>query len=267
MVHPRISVTTISSWNWSVEQDIAFLKSEGVSAMGVPTTKLTERRDEEVAAISASGLTVTSVSAGAGGSLLETEEGALAALKPSIDLTRSIGANSLYFLTGATPLRMSTDEAFAALARCIPATLAYAKEQGVRLSIEHNSVSSREIGFVHTVAGAARLCRETGLNICLELQNCWYEDDLPRLFRENMDIITIVQVSDFLIGDPLKFHRRVPGDGSMPLDWLLGDLLEAGYGGMFEIEVLGPTIEEEGYESAIRRSVGWLDERLTRWGV
>ncbi|MCB2047648.1 MAG: sugar phosphate isomerase/epimerase [Novosphingobium sp.] len=260
-------MTTISSWNWSVEQDIAFFKSEGIAAMGVPTTKITGRRDEEVAAIAASGLTVTSVSAGADNGLLETEQGALATLKPSIDLTRSMGASSLYFLTGATPLRMATDEAFAALARCISAALAYAKEQGVRLSIENNSVSSREIGFVHTVAGAARLCRETGLGICLELQNCWYEDDLPRLFRDNMDLITMVQVSDFLIGDPLKFHRRVPGDGSMPLEWLMGQLLDAGYDGIFEIEVLGPAIEEEGYESAIRRSVGWLDERLTRWGV
>lgn len=266
MAHPRISVTTISSWSWTVEQDIAFLRQEGIGAMGVPTTKLAERRDEAIAAIAASGLALTSVSAGAG-SLIESEAQTLAALKPSIDAARAMGAASLYFLTGPTPPQMATDEAFAAFLRCIPATLAYANEQGIALSIEHNSVSSREIGFVHTVAGAARLCREAGLGICLELQNCWYEDDLPRHFRDNLDLVTIVQVSDFLVGEQLKMNRRVPGDGSMPLEWLIGQLLDAGYTGFFEIEVVGPAIEQEGYEGAIRRSVEWLDGRLVRWGV
>ena len=36
---------------------------------------------------------------------------------------------------------------------------------------------------------------------------------------------------------------------------------------MFEIETLGPSIEEEGYASALRRSVEWLDDRLVTWGV
>jgi sugar phosphate isomerase/epimerase len=265
-VHPRISVTTISSWSWSVEEDIAFLKQEGITAMGVPTTKLAERSDEALAAIAASGLTITALAAGAG-SLVDSEEQTLAALAPAIDMTLAAGARSMYFLTGPTPHRMATDEAFAAFARCIPATLAYARDKGVTLSIEHNSVSSREIGFVHTLAGAAHLCRETGLGICLELQNCWYEPDLPRLFAENLDLITIAQVSDFLVGEPLRNHRRVPGDGSMPLEWLIARLIDAGYTGMFEIEVLGPAIEAEGYASAIRRSVDWLNQRLVSWGV
>ena len=62
-------------------------------------------------------------------------------------------------------------------------------------------------------------------------------------------------------------NRRVPGDGDMPLTWLIEQLLEAGYGGVFEIEVIGPHIEAEGYASAIRRSVHWLNETLVRLGA
>ena len=77
----------------------------------------------------------------------------------------------------------------------------------------------------------------------------------------------MVQVSDFMVGEPLMYNRRVPGDGSMPLEWMLERLLDAGYMGDFDLELLGPAIEKEGYPSAIRRSVDWLSERLRSWGV
>lgn len=267
LVHPRISVTTISSWNWSVEQDIAFFKQEGIGAMGVPTTKFGANREADIAALAASGLRFTALSGGTSGGMIASEDAALEELSDTIDLAHELGAPSVYFLTGPTLPRMATDDAIAALIACMPKVNAYAQARGVRLAIEHNSVSSRAIGFVHTVAGVAEIARAADVDICLELQNCWYEPGLPRLFRDNADRFCVVQVSDFLIDEPLRNNRRVPGDGSMPLDWLVGEVLDAGYKGYFEIEVLGPAIEAEGYESANRRSVDWLSERLVKWGA
>ena len=65
----------------------------------------------------------------------------------------------------------------------------------------------------------------------------------------------------------MRLNRRVPGDGSIPLIWLIEQLLEAGYQGLFEIEILGPRIEEEGYAAAIRRSAEWLSNLLDRLGA
>jgi sugar phosphate isomerase/epimerase len=76
-----------------------------------------------------------------------------------------------------------------------------------------------------------------------------------------------VQVSDYKVGEPLRLNRRVPGDGDMPLEWLIGQLLDAGYKGLFELETLGPQIEDEGYPSSIRRGVTWLSDRLANWGA
>jgi sugar phosphate isomerase/epimerase len=59
----------------------------------------------------------------------------------------------------------------------------------------------------------------------------------------------------------------VPGDGSMPLAWMIRQLLEAGYHGLFEIEVIGPSIEAEGPEEALRRSVEWLSDLLKEYGA
>ncbi len=44
-------------------------------------------------------------------------------------------------------------------------------------------------------------------------------------------------------------------------------LLDAGYRGMFELEIIGPDIEAEGYEPAITRSMDWLSGCLERLGV
>lgn len=266
-VHPRISVTTISTWSWDVEQDIAFFLAESIPAMGVPMTKFGEAIDADVEALRASGIPVTAVSGAASESLVESGETTLAALMPGIDVTQQLNSSSFYFVTGPTPPQMPTDHAYAGLIRCLPQAVSYARDKGVRLAIEHNSISSREIGFVHSVAGVAEIARQTDIDICLELQNCWFEPDLPKLFRENVDHFCVVQVSDYLVGEAIKFNRRVPGDGSMPLEWMIGELLDAGYKGYFEIELLGPAIEAEGYAPAIHRSIDWLSERFARWGV
>ena len=48
---------------------------------------------------------------------------------------------------------------------------------------------------------------------------------------------------------------------------MIEQLLDAGYQGLFDIEVLGPHIEAEGYAAAIRRSADWLSDLLKRCGA
>ena len=69
------------------------------------------------------------------------------------------------------------------------------------------------------------------------------------------DVIRLVQVSDFKVGTIASSQRLVPGDGDIPLSKRFEALAGAGYAGAFEIEMVGPRIESEGYESAIRRAV------------
>ena len=41
----------------------------------------------------------------------------------------------------------------------------------------------------------------------------------------------------------------------IPLRRILSDIITAGYDGVFDLELIGPRIEEEGYERAIRRAI------------
>jgi sugar phosphate isomerase/epimerase len=61
--------------------------------------------------------------------------------------------------------------------------------------------------------------------------------------------------------------RLVPGDGAIPLERLLAQLLDAGYPGPFDLELLGPEIDREGPDAALRRGADWLRAALARLGA
>jgi len=266
-MHPRISLNTISSLRWPLDDDLAMLDRLEAPHFGFPLLKIGSEIEAGIDRIRNSGRSVSCVAASTAAASLLTEEDALGVLAPAIDVADALNSPLCYFTSGTTPDGMSTDQACEALASALPPSIDYARSKGVRLAIENNSVTNRSLGFVHTLVDTIRVCEQTGLQICLELQNCWYEQDLPRLFREHVSLFGIVQVSDFRVGEDLRLNRRVLGDGSMPLVWMIEALLEAGYEGLFDIEVIGPCIDREGPESALRRSAEWLSERLEELGV
>jgi sugar phosphate isomerase/epimerase len=266
-MHPRISINTISSLAWPLADDLALLERLGARRFGFPLLKIEDDIASGVAAIRSAGLEVVCVAASTADASLLDSDSALEILKPAIDVAHELGSPLCYFTSGTTPERMTTDDACAALVSALTASVRYAAERGVSLAVENNSITTRKIGFVHTLLDAVRVAEEADIQVCLELQNCWYERDLSRLFRLHVSRLALVQVSDFRVGEALRLNRRVPGDGSMPLEWMIEQLLEAGYEGPFDIEVIGPSIDAEGPEAALRRSVDWLSERLTALGV
>lgn len=271
-IHPRISVSGISALRGSLEQDIAILNRKGVGALGVLYGKAEADPAAALALLRASNLEFSCVTASCQGANLiapadDLGSPALRVLKPSIDFAAALGGRPCYFTAGVTPPRMPTDDAFDALVAALPPVLAYGEEMGVPLALEHSNVSLRDNGFVNSLRDTIELSELTGIGVCLELQNCWTERHLPELFRTHVDRFLVVQVSDYCVGESPRMNRRVLGDGSMPLEWLLGHLLDAGFAGYFEIETLGPAIEAEGYEATISRNVDWLNERLVTWGA
>lgn len=266
-MHPRVSINTISTLRWPLEDDLELLDRLDAPWLGFPLLKIEDDLEGGIAAIRRAGRPASCVAASTAEATLLDRESALAALRPAIDVAHALGSPLCYFTTGRTPERMTTDDACTALVAALPDSLAYAAQRGVRLAIENNSVTNRNLGFVHTLPDSFRLADEADIGICLELQNCWYERDLAHLFREHIGRIALVQVSDFRVGEDLRLNRRVPGDGSIPLAWMIERLLDAGYTGLFDIEVIGPHIDAEGPESALRRSGEWLSERLQEYGA
>ena len=73
--------------------------------------------------------------------------------------------------------------------------------------------------------------------------------------RAGIDRIRLVQVSDFKVGTVASSQRLVPGDGDIPIARILDVVLDAGYEGVFDLELIGDAIVAEGYDAAVPRAV------------
>src|SRR5207245_10691055 len=100
--------------------------------------------------------------------------------------------------------------------------------------------------------------------VCVDLHSWWAERAFEETVARAASRLGHVQVSDASVASHTTPDRLVPGDGDIPLGRRLGALLAAGYAGAFEIEMVGPRIEEEGYERAIRRAIARTTELLER---
>lgn len=252
-VHPRVAVSQISSWNWSVADDLAFYAEVGIEAVGVARRKVHAPEDE--AALAAAGLRVVDV-IGVGSNRLA--EG--------IDLAQRLAAPMVVLTTGPAGPVTWEDAADAFVATVAP-LVDRATAAGVELVLEHTNSLRADIGFVHTFRDAIDLARRAGLGVCMEVNACWGERELAATLRDGADVLRLVQVSDYEIGTTSTPDRLVPGDGDIPLARIVGEVLAVGYDGLFELELVGPRIDAEGYASAITRSVERLGALLEDLGA
>ena len=115
-----------------------------------------------------------------------------------------------------------------------------------------------DLGFLHSFDEAldfADASPSPWLGVVLELNNAWIERRLYENIRRRTGRIAVVQVSDFKVGTLRASERVVIGDGDIPLRRLCRALADAGYAGWYDIELLGPAIEAEGYPAVVPRAI------------
>jgi sugar phosphate isomerase/epimerase len=262
-MHERISVSAISSNGWSFDEDVAWWRSAGVTNVGVALRKLE--------AFGLAGGTVLVVDAG----LRVTNLLALAfpltaadrwpahqeRLLAAVAAASAMGAECFVTTTGPAG-SMPWDEAADAFAEASAPVVAACRDAGIPFVVEHTNSLRADVGFVHTLRDALDLVRPLGGGVLMECNACWAERGLAATIAADVEHIRLVQVSDYVIGTLCTPDRVVPGDGDLPLTRIIGWLLDAGYTGVFDIELIGPRIEAEGYDSAIRRSVAAVEALL-----
>ncbi|HZR14055.1 MAG TPA: sugar phosphate isomerase/epimerase [Acidimicrobiia bacterium] len=268
-MHPRVSVSAISSYDWSLAEDLEFYAEAGITNVGVSMAKLDRFGwDEGIARVRDAGIRVANV-IGIGPFHLDRPaqwDGQRARLVRALDGAHALGAPCLVVTTGPAG-RLTWEEAADALEEAIAPVVTLARERGVALAVEHTNSLRADVGFVHTLADVVDLARRMGTGVCMEINACWAERGLAETIARGVDTFRLVQVSDYAVGTLSTPARLVPGDGDVPIERILGQVLDAGYAGPFDLELIGPRIEEEGYGAAIRRSVDWLGDALTRLGA
>ena len=266
-IHPRVSLSMVSHWNWPVERDLAFCEREGIQTVGLSLAKLEAAGGwrRHVAAIRERGFRVTNLLGVDSFPLFDRTTWAARreGLLDALDAAAAHGAEQVILTSG--PARdLCWEEAADACAEALAPIVEAATTRGLSLALENTHALRVDIGFVHTLRDAIDLARQIGSGVCMEINACWAEQGLAQTIAAGSEVISIVQLSDFAIGTRCTPDRLVPGDGDIPLARIVGQLLAAGYGGVFDIEMVGPRIDAEGYESASPRALQHVSVLLER---
>jgi sugar phosphate isomerase/epimerase len=187
-------------------------------------------------------------------------------LMRAIETAAALHAPNIYLVSGGRG-KLLWDEAAERFARIVAPCLESAKQKNVRLLVETASHLNADMHFAHTLDDTIRLAEIAGIGVCIELAACWFEGGLREKFRRAMPNTGLVQISDYVPGDRATPNRAVPGDGMVPNEWLVRELLDAGYTGVFDLELVGPRIEAEGPRIATKRAAENLSELLTKVGA
>jgi sugar phosphate isomerase/epimerase len=202
----------------------------------------------------------------AGGRLSADPQPAREALSAVIDAAAQVGARTVYLLTGgrgALTWEQAAEQFCAMVAPCVE----HAQQVGVALAIECASSLYADIHLAHTLRDTITLAEMGGLGICIDVFHCWAEADFEGLVQRALPRTELIQLSDYVLGDRALPARAVPGDGAIALEAFVAQTLAGGYTHGFDLELIGPRIEEEGRLESALRACDVVGTMLTKLGA
>jgi sugar phosphate isomerase/epimerase len=184
-------------------------------------------------------------------------------LQQVVDAAAGVGARVVYMLTGGRG-ELTWQRAAERFCEAVTPCVQPAGQAGVTLAIENASSLYADIHIAHSLRDTITLAEMTGLGICIDLFHCWAEADLPALVDRALPRTHAIQVSDYVLGDRALPARAVPGDGVIPIEPFLAQVVAAGYPHHFDLELIGPRIDREGRLEAARRACVAVSAMLER---
>ena len=258
-------MSQITTLGWPFERDVEVFAAAGASAVGIAIRKLEACGVTRAARLLRQANLAVSCLTSSGPLPLDDAAGQDAALERArrhLDTAAELGADCLMLLPGSAA-ELSWEEAAERARPLIEGLIPFAEKTRVRIALEPTSQLRMDLAFLHSFDDAldfADTIDSPWLTVVLELNNAWIERRLYDNIRARTDRIALVQVSDFKVGTLAANARVVIGDGDIPLRRICAALAEAGYAGWYDIELLGPAIEAEGYDSVVPRAIARFRE-------
>lgn len=266
-LHQRVSLHQVAFLGESTTAFVDHCRTAGISQMTLVTPKLMHDGGmrEALQALAAGGTAVNAVNHPLVATLEGDTDSATENLLAAIDIAAQLEATVIYLLTGGRG-SLTWEQAAAAFARIVDPCRANAAAAGVTLLVENASAFNADIHIAHTLHDTITLAELAGIGVCIDIHPCWVEAGLRGLIERAMPLTGLVQVSDYVLGDRTAPCRAVPGDGAIPLERILGEVLATGYRGVFDLELVGPRIAAEGARAATLRAAQRLSQILTGLG-
>jgi sugar phosphate isomerase/epimerase len=263
--HKRLSVHNVTFYGASLAELEQHWAALGVSRLSILDSqlldpdfpKLLQRDDYTVEAI---------YHLFAGGRLTTDPQAARDTLLPVIDAAAHAGARMIYLLTGGRG-NLTWEQAADRFCTMIAPCVAHAKQAGVALAVENASSLYADLHLAHTLRDTVTLAEMSGLGVCIDVFHCWAEGDFEAMVRRALPRTELIQLSDYVLGDRALPGRAVPGDGTIPIEGFVAQTLASGYSHGFDLELIGPRIDQEGRLESARRACAVVGAMLDRLGA
>jgi len=268
-MHDRISVNDLCFPGSPLATDIERWKSLGARRIGIQTTKIqAEGWDAYIDRMRGSGFEVETIVHFNAHRFDDDAhiEPFRSELTRTLSAAETLGARSVYLNSGSRG-SLTWEETAQRFCTAIAPCADLARRAGVELLVEPAPALYADRYFTHTLRDAVQLAEQAGVGVVIDIFACWTEARLRESIERAMKRCHLVQVADYVLGDRALPCRAVPGDGAIPLARMFGWILEAGYCGAFDLELIGPRIDAEGHCEAVRRTADRLGELLTRLGA
>jgi sugar phosphate isomerase/epimerase len=266
-VHERLSINSICFWGASFPEVIAQWRKAGARRVSMMSHEvLKESRSSLKAELDDAGYRFETIAH----PFLpfrplepraEAWRDARGTLSQLIDAAAELEAHSIYMLTGGHG-SLTWEEAAETFCEAIEPCVGQAKAAGVALAVENSSTLYADNHIAHSLRDTITLAEMADIGICIDLYACFTEAALRESIQRAAPRLQVVQISDYVYGDRSLPCRAVPGDGAVPFKRLLGWILDAGYSGAFDFELIGPRIDKEGHLAAVSRAARYTVDIL-----
>ncbi len=256
----RLSMNEMTTFRWSFEEDVQNYVAAGIDGIAVWRQKLSDFGEGKGAELLAESELAVSSLLWAGGftgsdgrSHKESVEDAIDAVRLAADLK----AGCLIVYTGSRSGH-THNHARRLFKSALKELSPVASERGVSLAVEpmHEGCAA-DWTFLTNLSETLDLMQAIDcpqLKLAFDAYHLGQDRTALDRIPEIAPLTAIVQLGDAKQPPNGEQNRCRLGDGDVPLQEIVTSLIEAGYGGFFDVELMGEDVENADYAELIQQS-------------
>jgi sugar phosphate isomerase/epimerase len=256
----ELSISELTTYRWSFEEDVAHLRDAGFRAIGVWRQKLAEFGEAKgIELLRKSGLAVSNLQwcGGFTGSDGRSHRDGLDDARDAIELAGAMNAGCLIVYTGSRGGH-THNHAKRLLRDALKELLPHARKHNVKLALEPmHPEASAECTFLNDTGDALALIdefRDPCLKLAFDTYHMGLLPDWQAKLKAAAEHIAVVHLGDGTLPVEREQVRTRLGEGIVPLTEIVATLQAAGYDGYYDVELVGMNTEPARYPELLTHS-------------
>ncbi len=256
----RLSVSELSTFRWTFEEDVLHYKAAGFQAVGVWRAKLADYGEEKgIELLREHGMSVSSLqwiggfTGHDGRSFRDSLHDGLDAIQLAADLR----AHTVVVLAGGR-CGHTKSHAHRLLITALEELTEAAEAVGIQLALEPIHVGcAYDWSFVTDIPQCLDIIARIGrknLGLVFDCYHLAQDQSVMAWLESIVPHVRLVQLADAKHAPMGEQNRCLLGHGRVPLQHILATFHAGGYDGFYELEMLGEEVEHLGYEQILGES-------------